>query len=69
MQQQSLTATVELYRDSFNDLTASNRSTAVIRIFSSGLNELKFFSKELALVSFVVPKAYPVVLTLRGHSA
>ena len=66
MPQQSLTATVEPCRDSFNDFTASNKSTAVIRISSSGLNELKFCSKEVALVSLVVTKVSSVVLTLRG---
>ena len=66
MPQQSLTVTVEPCRDLFNDFTASKKSFAVIRISSSGLNELKFCSKELALVSLVVPKVSPVVLTLRG---
>ena len=66
MPQQSLTATVEPCTDSFNDSTVSIRSTAVIRITSSGLRELKICSKELAHVSIEVSKVSPAVLTLRG---
>ena len=66
MPQQRLTATGQPCRDSFNDSTTSIRSNAANRIPSSGLSEFKFSSKELALVSVVVPKVSPAALTLRG---
>ena len=68
MPRQSLTTQltqVEPCRDSFNDSMASMRNAAAVRIPSSGLGELKFSSKELAIVSIIVPKFSPSVLTMR----
>ena len=49
MPQQSLTATVEQCRDSFNDYIVSIKSTAEIKIPSSVLREVKFCSQKLVV--------------------
>ena len=67
MHQQTLTATIEQYRDSFNISIALIKSTAAIRILSSVLSELEIYTKELGLLAAVLPKVSPTTLTLRGH--